>query len=230
MGPVAGCACRGKEGQQREQGWAHLMVTPIVCDVGLAGGDCLLRIRSLMGLCTFAVSLGGAALVATIPARAGTIAISYILSGTTTITGITATTAYLSGVNTGSLNTSNAAVNAVWNPVRFTYMSQADLASGLLTGAFNLTLANGEMLSGLINENLASILQSPTLTGSYPQVLTFTGGTGEFAGVSGSASGTGYVGVGGGTLSGSGTLTAPGVVTPEPACRRGRRDADSLRE
>ncbi|GAC1422330.1 MAG: hypothetical protein NVSMB62_17940 [Acidobacteriaceae bacterium] len=156
-------------------------------------------------------------LAASVPARAGTIGVTYALTGTPTITGITPTTVYLSGTNTGSFKQTNSALNAIWNPVTFTYKSQANIASGLLAGTFNLTLANGEMLSGIVNEDLSAILKSPSFTGSYTQVLTFTGGTGEFTGVSGSASGTGYAGFGAGTVSGSGTLTVPGMVTPEPA-------------
>lgn len=182
-----------------------------------AGEDSSMPLRILVRVCTTAVSLGCALLAASLPARAGTIGITYALTGTPTITGITPTTVYLSGTNTGSFDEANSAVNAIWDPVTFAYTSQADIATGLLTGIFHLTLANGEMLSGIVNEDLSAILKSPTLTGGYTQELTFTGGTGEFAGVSGSASGTGYVGFGAGAVSGSGTLTAPGLLTPEPA-------------
>jgi hypothetical protein len=173
--------------------------------------------RGVMEFCILSMSLGFAALVATVPARAGTIDINYALTGSTTITGVTSTTAFLSGTNTGSFDQADATVNDLWNPVTFTYKSQADLSTGLLTGAFNITMADGETLSGVVNEDLSAILSSPTLTGSYTQVLTFTGGSGEFAGASGSADGIGYEGASGGMVSGSGSLTAPDLAAPEPA-------------
>lgn len=176
-----------------------------------------MSLRRFLRGCTKPNLLPCALLVTSLPAFAGTIGISYTLSGTPTITGITATTVDLSGTNTGSFDQANPAANALWNPVSFTYASQADIASGLLTGTFSMTLADGDTLSGTVNEDLSAILSSPTLTGSYTQVLTFTGGTGEFAGASGSASGTGYESVSGGTASGTGALTISAVAAPEPA-------------
>jgi hypothetical protein len=81
--------------------------------------------------------------------------------------------------------------------------------------------------------------------GPFLQTLTFTGGTGEFAGVTGSSSGNGFLSAPTFTISGSGSLTAPGLVAaPEPGSigllggflatafrcrRRGRRYAPALR-
>lgn len=167
--------------------------------------------------CLAALILTCASLLATPQAHAATLGITYTLSGTPNITGITPTTLSLSGVNTGSFDQASLAANALWNPVSFAYTSQASLATGLLTGNFTLTLANGELLSGIVQEDLSTILASPTLTGSYPQTLTFTSGTGEFAGVSGTASGSGSIGLTGGSVSGAGTLSIPTAAAPEPA-------------
>lgn len=93
-------------------------------------------------------------------------------------------------------------------------VSQASFSTGLLNGTFSIAFANGEMLSGMLAENVSALIASNS-TGPFTQTLTFTAGTGEFAGVSGSASGTG-LGAAVTTVSGSGTLTAPGLVTPEP--------------
>ena len=53
--------------------------------------------------------------------------------------------------------------------------------------------------------------------GSFTNMFTFTGGTGQFGGASGSISGGGLVRPDGFTVGGSGTLTAAGLPTPEPA-------------
>ena len=171
---------------------------------------------SLLKTCTTVVFVLCASLVASVTVRAGTINITYSLTGMGTVTGMTSTTLDLTGAFTGSIDQANPAKNAVWNPVTYNDVSQANLLTGLLTGTFSIAFANGEMLSGIVDENVSAIISSPTGTGSFTQTLTFTAGTGEFAGVSGSASGTGFVGAVTGTVSGSGTLTAPGLITPEP--------------
>jgi len=56
-----------------------------------------------------------------------------------------------------------------------------------------------------------------TNIGPFLQLLTFTDGTGEFAGVTGSSSGNGFLNAPTFTISGSGYLTARGLVQePEP--------------
>ncbi len=172
--------------------------------------------RERKRFCTTAMLLLCASLVASVPARAGTINITYSLTGMGTVTGMTSTTLDLTGAFTGSVDQANPAENAVWNPVTYNDVSQANLSTGLLTGTFSITFANGEMLSGMVGENVSAIISSPTGTGPFTQMLTFTAGTGEFAGVRGSASGTGFVGEVTGTVSGSGSLTAPALITPEP--------------
>jgi hypothetical protein len=173
-------------------------------------------LRTLLRICTAVVLLLCASLVASVPARAGTINITYSLTGVGTVTGMTSTTLDLTGAFTGSVDQANPAENAVWNPVTYNDVSQANLSTGILNGTFSIAFANGEILSGTVDENVSAIISSPTGTGPFTQTLTFTAGTGEFAGVSGSASGTGFVGAVTGTVSGSGILAAPGLVAPEP--------------
>jgi hypothetical protein len=170
-------------------------------------------LRTLLKICSTVLC---ASLVATVSARADTINITYSLTGVGTVTGMTGTFLDLTGAFTGSVDQANPAENAVWNPVTYSDVSQANLSTGLLTGTFSITFANGEKLSGMLGEDVSAIISSPTGTGPFTQTLTFTAGTGEFAGVNGSASGTGFVGAVTGTVSGSGTLTASGLVTPEP--------------
>ncbi len=171
-------------------------------------------LRTLLKICTTVISLLCASLIASVPARAGTINITYSLTGTGTVTGMTSTSLNLTGAFTGSVKQADAAKNAVWNPVTYNDVSQASFSTGLLNGTFSIAFANGEMLSGMLAENVSALIASNG-TGPFTQTLTFTAGTGEFAGVSGSASGTGLGGAVT-TVSGSGTLTAPGLVTPEP--------------
>ena len=171
--------------------------------------------RTLLKICTTVILLLGASLVASVPARAGTINITYSLTGMGTVTGMNATTLFLTGAFTGSVNEFDPAVNAVWNPVTYNDVSQANLSTGLLNGTFTITSHNGEMLSGLLAENVSALISSGG-TGPFTQTLTFTADTGEFAGVSGSASGADIAGAVTGTVSGSGTLTAPGLIAPEP--------------
>jgi hypothetical protein len=90
-----------------------------------------------------------------------------------------------------------------------------DLTTNLLNGNFTLTFADGDTLIGKIFEDDTAIDTSPSQTGPFPQTLTFTGGTGEFAGATGSVSGNGFLGTTNFTVSGSGTVNAPAV--PEPA-------------
>jgi hypothetical protein len=173
-------------------------------------------LRTLLKMCATVMLLLCASLVASVPARAGTINITYSLTGVGTVTGMTSTFLDLTGAFAGSVDQTNPAENAVWNPVTYNDVSQANLSTGLLNGMFSITFANGEMLSGMVAEDVSALISSPDGTGPYTQTLTFTAGTGEFAGVSGSASGTAFEGEVRATVSGSGTLTAPGLVTPEP--------------
>ena len=71
-----------------------------------------------------------------------------------------------------------------------------------------------DTLTGTDLEDDTAIDTSPTQTGAFPQTLTFTGGTGEFAGATRICFGKRVPGNHGLTVSGSGTLDALGA--PEP--------------
>ena len=154
-------------------------------------------------------------LAASVPARAGTIGITYSFSGVGTVTGLSGGFLDLSGAATGSVDQWNPAVNAVWDPVTYDDIGQLNLSTGLFNGVFTITFATGDTLSGTVFED-QTMVNTTTTTGPFTQTLTFTAGTGEFAGVSGTGSGGGFVTPTGYTDSGSGTLTAPGLVAPEP--------------
>jgi hypothetical protein len=89
-----------------------------------------------------------------------------------------------------------------------------DLTTGLLNGAFTMTFVDGDTLSGKLFVDLSQAFANGT--GPTPQTFTFTDGTGEFAGATGSYSGTGGLVENGFTISGSGIINAP-AITPEPA-------------
>jgi hypothetical protein len=160
----------------------------------------------LLTACTMSVS-----------AQADTISISYSLSGGPTGPPVVSgTTLILDGLFTGSILSGSPALNAVWNPVTYSDHSVADLTTGLLDGTFSMTFANGDILSGTVFEDVSAVLATGG-TGPYTQTFTFTGGTGEFRGATGSASGGGVATSTVTTVSGSGSLTAAGIAVPEPA-------------
>lgn len=146
-----------------------------------------------------------------IPAHANSIAITYNLTGGPIAPPVlSGTTLILDGLFTGSVLSGDPNLNAAWNPVTYSDHSVADLTTGLLNGTFSLMFANGDTLFGNVFEDVSAVIA--TGTGPFTQTLTFTGGTGEFAGATGSTSGAGLAG---GTVSGSGVLNAPAI--PEPA-------------
>jgi hypothetical protein len=148
-----------------------------------------------------------------IPARASSIAITYSLAGGPIAPPVVSgTSLILDGLFTGSILSGDPGLDTVWNPVTYSDHSVVDLTTGLLNGTFNIVFANGDTLFGNVAEDVSAVVA--TGTGPYTQTLTFTGGTGEFAGASGSASGAGVAG-GAGPVSGSGVVNAPAV--PEPA-------------
>jgi len=156
-----------------------------------------------------------ATLAMAIPIEANSIAITYSLSGVGTVVGATATTLTLDAQANGSILSGRASLDAAWNPVTYSDESVLDFTTGLLHGNFNLTLQDGDTLTGTVDEDDSAIDASPTQTGPFTQTLTFTGGTGEFAGLTGSASGNGFLGTTDFTVSGTGQLNTSAV--PEPA-------------
>lgn len=175
-----------------------------------------MRIQSKLKAAIATASLVVIASIASIPARADTVGITYNFSGAEEGPPpvLIGTTLFLSGTVTGgSVVTTDAGLNALWNPVTFHDTCEADILTGLLTGSFTFTFANGDVLSGTIFEDVSAVL--PTQSGPYSGTLTFTGGTGEFTGASGSGSIGGVIGAES-TAFGSGTVTATGI-TPEPS-------------
>jgi hypothetical protein len=154
------------------------------------------------------------ACIAIVSAQAGTISISYSLSGGPAGPPVVSgTTLILDGLFTGSVLSGDPVLNAAWNPVMYSDHSVADLTTGLLNGTFSITFANGDALFGNVFEDVSALVASGG-TGPFSQTLTFSGGTGEFAGASGSTSGGGIATSSGSTVSGSGILTSTGVNAP----------------
>jgi hypothetical protein len=175
-----------------------------------------MRIQSILTAGARTASLVILASIASIPARADTVGITYSFSGLqeTTPPVVIGTTLFLDGLATGgSFLSGNPELNAIWNPVTFHDTCEADLTTGILTGVFTMTFANSDTLSGNLVEDVSAVL--PTNSGPFSGTLTFTGGTGEFAGATGSGSVAGVVGADS-TVFGSGTVTATGI-TPEPS-------------
>ena len=158
--------------------------------------------------CLLALSF---ALSASSNVSANAIGITYSLTGVGTVQSATDTTLTLVAQAGGSVLSGDPGLNAAWNPVTYSDQSVLDLTTGLLKGNFSMTFANGDALLGHIFEDDSAV----TDTGPFTQTLTFTGGTGEFAGATGSVSGNGFIGTTTFTVSGSGTVNAPAV--PEPA-------------
>jgi hypothetical protein len=124
------------------------------------------------------------------------------------------TTLIIDGLFAGSLLSGDPSLNAVWNPVTYSDHSVIDLTTGLLNGTFTMTFANGAMLFGNLFEDVSQVIPTGGTGGAFTQRFTFTGGTGAFAGATGSLEGAGVAGIGG-SASGSGTVNAPAI--PEPA-------------
>lgn len=161
--------------------------------------------------------------IASVPARGDTIGITYSATGSAPAPGttpvMTATTYSFDSVATGSLTQWNPAMNALWNPVVFQGQDVVNLDTGIDNASFTLAFADGDTLTGDLVGDVSAILASPTGAGTASEVWTFTGGTGQFAGASGGLDVTAitYANSPVFTASGSGTLSAAGVVSPEPA-------------
>ena len=141
--------------------------------------------------------------------QAATISITYSYAGTQAappvVSGTTATADHLLS---GSFLSGNPGLNAALNPVTGQDHDTINLTTGILDGSVSFLFANGEKLSG--NQHVVGLN-----TSSQMQTLTFTGGTGEFAGATGSASGIASLTSTGYMTSGSGVINTSAV--PEPA-------------
>lgn len=159
-------------------------------------------------------------LIVGVPLKADTIGITYNAAGVAPAGNpvVTATTLSFTSFATGSLTQWDPAVNAVWNPIVFQGQDVVDLNTAIDNAAFTLTFVDGDTLTGNLVGDVSAILSSPTGAGTATEAWTFTGGTGQFAGATGSMNVEAVAYANGAfTASGTGTLTAPGIVTPEPA-------------
>ena len=161
---------------------------------------------------SIAMSLLGALLVLGVPAQAGTVAITYSFTGGLTAPpDLQADGLHLQASATGSVDEFNPVVNAAWNPVTFDTKDTLDLSTGLDNGIFTWSFANGDTLTGTMFED-DTTMNFATNTGPFLQNLTFTGGTGAFAGVPQDHFGQRVADRPTFTITGSGTLTAPGLT------------------
>ena len=120
-------------------------------------------------------------------------------------------TLHLQGAATGSLTTSDPALNGRLNPLTWSDQAVADLTTGLLNGSFVMTFATGDQLFGDLFENVSQLLPTNGI-GPFTQQLTIRGGTGLFAGASGMLSANGHGTATGSTAYGTGTV----ALAPEP--------------
>jgi hypothetical protein len=145
-----------------------------------------------------------------VQANAATIAVNYSFTGgpvgPEVMSGAILTVDHLS---TGSMLSSSPSLNAMWNPFTLLSHDVVDYAALTLNGVSTLTFADGSTLYGHQFVDFSNPI--------YPETLTLTGGTGEFAGATASFSGQSVVfDTGGFMVSGSGTINAP-AIAPEPA-------------
>jgi hypothetical protein len=150
-----------------------------------------------------------------IQVKGATIPVTYNFAGG--VTGppvMIGATSIVDGLFTGSVLSGDPSLNALWNPVTYSDHSVIDLTTGLLNGTFTMTFADGNILLGNLFEDVSQVIATGGTGGAFTQKFTFTGGTGEFAGATGSLSGAGVAGTGG-SASGSGTINTSAI--PEPA-------------
>ncbi len=146
-------------------------------------------------------------------AKAAVIPINYSLSGNISSVPIAAgTTLTFDSTSTLSVLSGNATFDAAWNPVMGADHNVVDFSTGLNNATFSWTFAGGDKLFGTLLEDVSHV--DMTGVGPVTETFTFTGGTGEFSGASGSVSGSGVGTASGFTSSGNGTINAPAV--PEP--------------
>jgi len=149
-------------------------------------------------------------------ANAATIPVTYSLSGAISSIPVSAGTTLTFDSNSAlTVLSGNASLNTVWNPVTGADHNVVDFTTGQNNGTFTWRFADGSNLFGTLLEDVSRLDQAGA--GPFTQTFTFTGGTGEFAGASGSVSGAGVGTESGFTSSGSGTIIAPAVPEPTTA-------------
>jgi PEP-CTERM motif-containing protein len=170
--------------------------------------------RRTIGAKAFCLLIGS---LVSASAYAGTINLTYNFAGTASGPPVqSGTNLIVNNSATGSFMTGNPTLDAKWDPVSFTNHCTIDLTTGLLSGTINFVFADGDTLFGNEFENVTALVASGG-TGPFTEIYTFTGGTGQFAGASGSVSGSGVSVAPGFTESGSGSLTVAAASAPEPA-------------
>ena len=195
--------------------------TKATCMTALTGGK-LMRFQHklpartcLKRIWIFSACTLGIACALAVPAEANSIPIAYSFAGASLAPPVqSGTTLIIDNFATGSILSGDPALNAIWNPVTFQNHCVVDLTTGLLHGTITFVFADGATLFGNEFEDVSAVVATGG-TGPFTEIYTFTGGTGEFAGATGSVSGGGIGVATGFTESGSGTLNAPAV--PEPA-------------
>jgi hypothetical protein len=103
-----------------------------------------------------------------------------------------------------------------WSGVMFDTHNDINLTTLQNYGTFTMIFPDGDTAFGDLYENDINVSLA-TFTGPFTQVLTFTGGTGQLALVTGSLSGGGFIYPTSYMTSGTGTLAAPALsASPEP--------------
>ncbi len=166
------------------------------------GARWTMKVCRVVCMVTIACGLG-------MQAGAATIAVTYSFAGGAVGPGImSGTTLTEDHLSIGSVLSGNPSLNAILNPFTLLSHDVIDFTAGTLNGASTITFADGSTLFGRQFVDFSKP--------NVPETLTFTGGTREFAGATGSFSGDSVLlATGGFTVSGSGTINAPAI--PEPA-------------
>jgi hypothetical protein len=116
------------------------------------------------------------------------------------------------GIGSGSVNDLSGVVFDTHNDI--------NLATLQNYGTFTIIFPDGDTAFGNLYEDDVNVSLA-TFSGPFKQVLTFTGGTGQFSNALGTLNGGGYIYPTYYTTSGVGTLTAPGLIAiPEPTSER----------
>ena len=154
--------------------------------------------------------------LASVPAQAGTIGVTYSFAGAASAPPVqSGTNLIIDNFANGSFLTGIPTLDAKWDPISFTNHCTVDLNTGLLNGTITFVFADGSTLFGNEFEDVRALVRTGGI-GPFTETYTFRGGTGEFAGASGSLSGAGVGTATGFTEQGSGSVTAAGVSAPEP--------------